>query len=84
MHIKRGKKNRNKAMVKEVEVKQKYSCLRSISTAKKQDLVRLCRTGAIPAIYLPFYEALPSDLGINDRLPEPDVYQEDEDSDPDD
>ena len=74
-----GKKNCNKAMVKEVEVKQKYSCLRSISTAKKQDLVRLCRTGAIPAIYLPLYEALPSDFGINDRLPEPDVYEEDED-----
>ena len=71
-------------MVKEVEVKQKYSCLRSISTAKKQDLVHLCHTSAIPAIYLPLYEALPSDFSINDRLPEPDVYEEDEDSDPDD
>jgi hypothetical protein len=83
VHIKREKKNRNKAPVKDVQVEQKYHSLRPISQAKKQDLVRLCQTGAVSATYLPFYQALPSDLSINDRLPEPDVEEEDVDSEVD-
>ena len=59
---------------------QKYNSFLPISAAKK-DLIRLCKTGAIPAIFLPFHQSLPSDASINDRLPEQDVNEYDIESD---
>ena len=47
-----------------------------ISSAKKSDLVKLCKTGAIPGVFLS-YESLPSNRTVNDRLPVPDALEED-------
>jgi len=65
----------------EIEPKQKYPSLQPISFANKSDLVKLCKTGAIPPFYLSFYENLPCHRSINDRLPAPDITEEDGDSD---
>ena len=63
------------------ESSKKYTSRISISASKKKDLLHLCKTGVIPSIYKPFYVSLPSDQSVIDRLPQPDVDEESEDTD---
>ena len=44
----------------------------TISDSKKADLLALCKDGTIPAVYHRFYEQLPCDADIEDRIPETD------------
>ena len=63
------------------ESSKKYTSRISVSASKKKDLLHLCKTGVIPSIYKPFYVSLPSDQSVIDRLPQPDVDEESEDTD---
>ncbi|CAC5359200.1 unnamed protein product [Mytilus coruscus] len=45
-----------------------------ISTAKKADLLSLCKSGVIPTTY--HYESLPVGKLVKDTLPEPDITDE--------
>ena len=57
---------------------RKYKSRLSISTAKKEDLLSLCRSGVIPADCSSFYEALPVNKSTKNRLTEPDMEEEDD------
>ena len=59
----------------------KYSHRLSISEAKKNDLLSLCNSNVIPSDCAHFYNSLPSVKTLKDRLPEPDIEEEDKDSD---
>ena len=52
-----------------------------VSEAKKSDLVSMCRSGVILRAYHSYYEGLAVGKGMKDRLPEPDVDEEDRDTD---
>ena len=52
-----------------------------ISSAKKGDLLKLCKENTIPSVYHNFYKELPCSTRVGDRLPEPDVLESSEDSD---
>lgn len=54
-----------------------YSEPLPISKAKKQDLVSLVESGAIPPAYRDYYRSLPCQNTIRDALAEPDVEEED-------
>jgi hypothetical protein len=56
---------------------RKYKSRLSISTAKKEDLLSLCRSGVIPADCSSFYEALPVNKSTKNRLAEPDMEEDD-------
>ena len=47
-----------------------------ISEDKKQDLLKLCRQGLVPRAYQNFFELLPTNVRVVDRLPEPDDNEE--------
>ena len=53
-----------------------------IATAKKKDLISLCRNGTIPSEYHKYYEDIPDDKNVRDCLPDPDALESDKDSDP--
>ena len=59
----------------------KYSRRIEISHDKKQSLLLLCKQGVIPNCYLKYYQSLPSDKSVVDRLPEPDACEDSCDSD---
>ena len=59
-------------------VKQSYTARIPISAAKKSDLLKLCTTGAIPPTYEKYYSELPSCEDVHDRLPSPDVEEEED------
>ena len=55
-----------------------------ISSAKKKDLVDLCKNGTIPEEYFHYYNNLLCDSTLMDALPEPDFldeFSEDTDND---
>ena len=58
----------------------KYNCRLQISSAKKADLLSLCQSGVIPPDCRYFYESLPAGKSVRDRLPEPDIQEDDKDS----
>lgn len=62
-----------------VDENPKYRERIPISDAKKSDLIRLCTSGVIPGIYRPYYEGLPDQNNVVDRLAEPDVLEQSED-----
>jgi len=64
-----------------VELPLKYDNRLPISTAKKADLLSLCKTSIIPADCMHFYECLPTCKTKKDRLPEPDIQEVEIDSD---
>lgn len=58
----------------------KYGGKLPISEAKKKDLLDLCDSLVIPAIYRGFYESLPTSKSAKDQLALPDINDEDSDS----
>ena len=66
-----------KRLVENVEVRSKYKERLHISEAKKADLLSLCGSNIIPPDCAQFYRCLPSLKGKKDRLPEPDMNEED-------
>ena len=60
-----------------------YTGKLAIAQAKKDDLLSLCNSGIIPAEFRNFYEKLPSNGKLADKLPVPDVTEEDMDTDED-
>lgn len=59
----------------------KYKSRLGISQKKKADLMSLCKAEIIPPIYHPFYKDMPVAKGKVDRLPLPDIEENDEVSD---
>ncbi|KAH3725266.1 hypothetical protein DPMN_051100, partial [Dreissena polymorpha] len=45
------------------------------ATAKKKDLISLCRNGTIPSEYHKYYEDIPDDKNVRDCLPDPDALE---------
>ena len=72
------KKTRWQRHIVELEPITAYQAL-PVTKAKKNDLLSLCRDGSIPALYHPFYEALPCDSIATDRLPETGCEESEED-----
>lgn len=60
---------------------QLYHHLLPISSEKKKDLRRLCESEVIPSLYHRFYNELPCEETITDRLPEPDIQESDSEED---
>ena len=65
------------------ELPRKYSGKIPISEAKKNDLLDLCKSLVIPEVYRGFYEAIPTSRTVKDKLPLPDVQDNESDSDMD-
>ena len=59
-------------------LEQAYNGPIPISKAKKDDLMSLVASGAVPECYRDFYESLPCRNNVRDALPEPDVEEEEE------
>ena len=76
-----SKRGRKVPQLKGNVVPQLYSTKIPISSAKKEDLNYLCTSGVIPEEFHTFYFNLPSCSNARDRLPEPDVNEQDIDSD---
>jgi len=72
------KKGRPAANV--TEIPKRYKSKQSISSAKKKDLLNLCKNGVIPHEYHEFYKGLPADKKVPDTLPDPDVEEDERDS----
>lgn len=53
-----------------------YKARKPISKAKKEDLLTLCRSYAIPSAYHDFYDSLPDSEDVVDVLSEPDAEEE--------
>lgn len=62
-------------------LKIKYTSKLPISKAKKNDLLSLCKSGFIPNEDHKYYEDLPTSGKVKDKLPEPDIDEELEDTD---
>lgn len=58
-----------------------YSDKLPISVAKKNDLLSLCSDGTIPEEYYHYYNNMKCSDDIGDTIPEPDLYDEVEDTD---
>ena len=63
--------------------KQKYKHKIPISEAKKKDLLDLCKDGTIPEDFHSYYDKLPSSVKVKDKVPEPDLYDDEIQSDDD-
>lgn len=61
--------------VDQVQLKQVFNKVIPVSINKRNDLLKLSTTGAIPAKYHTFYRGLIAE-SIDDRLPEPDLMEE--------
>lgn len=59
------------------DLKPAYARCLPISEQKKDDIMKLCRKGLIPEETHHWYETLPVTMMATDRLPEPDVEEED-------
>ena len=62
-------------------IPDKYESQLPIYVQKKNDLMSLCDSLVIPQHYRCFYEGLETSKTMKDRLPEPDIIEEEEDSD---
>ena len=75
------KPTRGRPSIAKKPLKQKYLEKLPVSVQKKNDLLSLCDSLIIPARYREFYDALPTNKTATDHLPEPDVQEEELDSD---
>ncbi|KAK3092951.1 hypothetical protein FSP39_009293 [Pinctada imbricata] len=78
-----GSGKRGRPIEKIKELPRKYTGKQPISQAKKKDLLNLCKTKIISSEYHDFYKNLPSSNNVADNLPEPDVEEDDTDSETD-
>ncbi|KAK3107527.1 hypothetical protein FSP39_016707 [Pinctada imbricata] len=78
-----GSGKRGRPIEKTKELPRKYTGKQPISQAKKKDLLNLCKTKIISSEYHDFYKNLPSSNNVADNLPEPDVEEDDTDSETD-
>ena len=62
-------------------IPNKYDSRLPITVQKKKDLMSLCDSLIIPEHYRCFYEGLKTSTTMKDRLPEPDILEEEDDSD---
>ena len=62
---------------KPVSLKRNYDGKLPISKAKHQNLLALCKSGIIPAEFPSNYKSLKTDASLRDRLPVPDVKDDD-------
>jgi len=74
-------KSSRKTKAATASVPQLYLTKLSISSAKKADLVSLCSDGTIPSEFHAYIKTLPDSNTIRDRLPDPDIIEDDVDSD---
>jgi hypothetical protein len=74
-------KSSRKTKAATAPVPQLYLTKLSISSAKKADLVSLCSDGTIPSEFHAYIKTLPDSNTIRDRLPDPDIIEDDVDSD---
>lgn len=72
----RGKTRLQKNIANIPELKSAYIRCLPISKQKKDDIIKLCRKGLIPEETHHWYETLPVITMAVDRLPEPDVEEE--------
>jgi hypothetical protein len=63
------------------ELQRKYKAKQSISLARKNDLLSLCKSCVIPVEYHDFYKELQANAKVNDTLPSPDAEEDEQDSD---
>ena len=63
------------------ELPRKYKTKQAITMAKKKDLLNLCKTKIIPPDYHAFYKNLSANAIILDKLPDPSIEEEYQDSD---
>lgn len=76
----RGKQSATNVSDQVFDIPKLYSKPLPISTAKKQDLIVLCKKSLIPTCYHAFYENLHTEETQLDILPEPDQIEDPQDS----
>ncbi|KAK7486497.1 hypothetical protein BaRGS_00022298 [Batillaria attramentaria] len=76
-----GGSKRGRAVPYQNAIPHLYGHKLPISEAKKADLLYLCSSGVIPEEYHGFYKSLPASSAAMDRLPQPDISEQDNDSD---
>jgi hypothetical protein len=59
------------------ELPPRYSSKLASSSAKKKDLLSLCKRGVIPELYHHYYNSLRTDCEVKDWLPMPDILESD-------
>lgn len=64
-----------------IQIQPLYKSKLPISSAKRKDLLAMCKKGVIPTEFHEFYKALPASQNIKERLPEPDKDESDADTD---
>ena len=64
-----------------MEMETCYTEKLPVSEPKKRDLISLCKESIIPSDCHGFYENLPSNKKVKDKLPVPDVLEDEQDSD---
>ena len=63
---------------------QRYEAIQlPILSAKKADLLSLCKSGTIPEEYQTYYKSLPCSKSARHKLPVPGASKNDEDTDED-
>ena len=60
---------------------KKYKSKIPISSAKKKDLITLCKNGTIPIEFHQYYRSLPASQSAKEVLAEPDINESDIDTD---
>jgi hypothetical protein len=58
-----------------------YKSKLPISSAKKKDLIALCKKGIIPSEFHDYYKSLPTSQSATELLAEPDIEESDVDTD---
>jgi hypothetical protein len=58
-------------------IQRKYDTQLLLSAEKKRNLLQLCQKGIIPSDYHPYFNDLMSSDQIRNRLPSPDIEEED-------
>ena len=74
-------KSQTRGRQRNIEPTRKYSSRLGVSCAKKADLLSLCNSGIIPSDLHFFYENLPTSTSVRDCLPQPDLEEDEKDSD---
>ena len=62
-------------------IQRRYNEKLPISSAKKQDLISLCKDGNIPSEFYHYFQSITDSKSLRDCLPDPDILEEDNDSD---
>ena len=80
LKVKSGATRRNSLSI-DMEMETCYTEKLPVSEPKKRDLISLCKEGIIPSDCHGFYENLPSNKKVKDKLPVPDALEDEQDSD---